>query len=153
MTDRNAAAADVVSRSSMAEVRKCRMVFLEMRCRSILNVSWIAEWAETKRWAGSWDLMRCIFRSRRRSANLAGYYQWHSDIQRNVSVLRGGVVANITENAAKAYIYGGELELRLTDGDLIDLGFNYAYVKPGYDSLLTLSSVYGVPNLLISVES
>ncbi|HEY6870205.1 MAG TPA: TonB-dependent receptor, partial [Novosphingobium sp.] len=52
--------------------------------------------------------------------NLAGYYQWYKNIQRNISVRNAsGQIGNQTVNAAKAHIYGLEAELGLRAGSLL----------------------------------
>lgn len=81
----------------------------------------------------------------RLTANLAAYYQWYSDIQKGVSVTGpSGRINTLTRNAAKAHIYGGELELGLRYERLIDLTFNYALVKAQYDEYNILGLVGGV---------
>jgi iron complex outermembrane receptor protein len=69
--------------------------------------------------------------------NIAAYYQWYSDIQRNNSTLTPVGIGNITRNAAKAHIYGLEFESELRLGSLARVAFNYAYVKPKYDKFPT----------------
>lgn len=81
----------------------------------------------------------------RLTANLAGYYQWYNDVQKGVSViLPSGNIGTITQNAAKASIYGGEAELSLRYERLAELNFNYAYVKAEYKDYKTLTTVGGV---------
>ncbi|WP_394658479.1 TonB-dependent receptor [uncultured Novosphingobium sp.] len=81
----------------------------------------------------------------RLTANLAGYYQWYNDVQKGVSVLQSdGNVGTVTQNAAKANIYGGEAELGLRYERLVELNFNYAYVKAEYKNYATLTTVGGV---------
>jgi iron complex outermembrane receptor protein len=64
--------------------------------------------------------------------NAAIYYQDYTDIQVQRSVLLGSSFSNVTDNAAKARLWGGELEalLRLTDN--LELGANASYLNIKY---------------------
>ena len=83
------------------------------------------------------------------TSNIAAYYQWYNDVQRPqtlfVSVGGRNQQANIIVNAAKAHIYGGEMELELRSGRFFSLGLNYAYVRPKYDDWPINATVGGVP--------
>jgi len=77
-------------------------------------------------------------------SNLAAYYQWYKDIQRNVTALTDGQLNNSIRNAASANVYGAEAEFELRHGRDLSFSLNYAFVKPSYDSYPLLATVNGV---------
>jgi iron complex outermembrane receptor protein len=82
---------------------------------------------------------------RRVLVNLATYYIRYTNIQRTVVVAEpNGTTGNATTNAAKAHIVGLELETIFKPDLNWELGFNYAYTDPSYDSFLSATSTPGV---------
>ncbi len=78
-----------------------------------------ADWS-----AGSWSMR----------TNVATYYQWYDDIQRTVAVTNAvGVPGSAVQNAAKATVFGVELEQTIAPTDNLLLQINYAYTDPQYD--------------------
>ncbi len=73
--------------------------------------------------------------------NVAGYYGWYKDIQRSVTfpaIVLNGVVrlpSGIT-NAAKAHIYGLEVEYNATPFRGFDINAFFAYNETGYDKYI-----------------
>ncbi len=70
------------------------------------------------------------------SLNIAGYYQWYSNIQRTVFVQdpsNSARTASQIVNAASADIYGAEVELAIQPVPNLDLRANYAYTHPEYN--------------------
>jgi iron complex outermembrane receptor protein len=66
--------------------------------------------------------------------NLAAYYQWYDDIQRTVAVTNQvGVPGSTVQNAAKAEVWGVEVEQVIAPTDNLSLQINYAYTDPKYD--------------------
>lgn len=74
--------------------------------------------------AGSWGMR----------TNVATYYQWYDDIQRTVAVTNAvGVPGSAVQNAAKATVFGVEVEQTIAPTDNLTLQINYAYTDPQYD--------------------
>ena len=70
----------------------------------------------------------------RMRTNLATYYQWYDDIQRTVAVTnQAGVPGSAVQNAAKATVFGIELQQTIAPTDDLSLQINYAYTDPEYD--------------------
>lgn len=65
--------------------------------------------------------------------NISGYYTKYTDIQRTISQVTGGILNNLTINAAKASISGLEAELMIRPTSSLNLSANYAYTRPRYD--------------------
>ncbi|WP_070154570.1 TonB-dependent receptor [Sphingobium phenoxybenzoativorans] len=81
--------------------------------------------------------------------NLAGYYSEYNDIQRQTTIFTPGVpLFNRVVNAAKAHIYGGEVELDIRPFDALQLLAGYAYTKPVYDSFSDTLVVSGTPYII-----
>jgi iron complex outermembrane receptor protein len=76
--------------------------------------------------------------------NASVYHDKYVDIQRTVSTVIGGVLNNLTINAARAHIEGAELELTLKPTPALELTANYAYVFPKYDSFTDIVADRGV---------
>jgi iron complex outermembrane receptor protein len=67
-------------------------------------------------------------------SNLALYNQWYDDIQRTVGVTSTtGVPGSAIQNAAKAKVFGVELEQTIAPTENLSVQFNYAYTNPKYD--------------------
>jgi iron complex outermembrane receptor protein len=77
--------------------------------------------------------------------NLAGYYQWYSDIQRNANVITNGTLQSVIINAASATIYGGEAEISIEPTKHFRVGANYSYSRPKYTAYNVIDSFNGVP--------
>ena len=70
----------------------------------------------------------------RMRTNVAVYHQWYDDIQRTVAVTNPvGVPGSAVQNAAKAKVFGVELEQTIAPTDNLSLQINYAYTDPKYD--------------------
>ncbi|MFC4314530.1 TonB-dependent receptor [Steroidobacter flavus] len=71
----------------------------------------------------------------RMRSNVAAYNQWYDDIQRTVGVTNPiGVPGSAIQNAAKAKVFGIEVEQTIAPTDHLSLQINYAYTKPEYDN-------------------
>lgn len=68
------------------------------------------------------------------------FYQKYSDIQVRIRDFVNGVPANIIRNAAKATLYGGELEVTAKPVYGLTLDANVAYLHARYDSFITLDT-------------
>ncbi len=85
-----------------------------------------ADWS-----AGSWGMR----------TNVATYYQWYDDIQRTVAVTNAvGVPGSAVQNAAKATVFGVEVEQTIAPTDNLSLQINYAYTDPQYDEWIQPST-------------
>lgn len=70
----------------------------------------------------------------RMRSNVAVYHQWYDDIQRTVAVQsQAGAPGSSVENAAKATIFGLEVEQIVSPTENLSLKFQYAYTDPQYD--------------------
>lgn len=70
--------------------------------------------------------------------NLAAYYQWYDDIQRNTSfITSSGAIASSVVNAAKAQIGGAELEVTFVPVTGLDLSLSYSFIDASYDEFVT----------------
>src|SRR3546814_65082 len=68
-------------------------------------------------------------------SNVAGYHQWYDDIPRTVAASNpDGTPGSAVQNAAKAKVFGLELEQTIAPTQHLSLQLNYAYVLPEYDS-------------------
>src|SRR3546814_3042036 len=68
-------------------------------------------------------------------SNVAVYHQWYDDIQRTVAASNpDGTPGSAVQNAAKAKVFGLELEQTIAPTQHLSLQLNYAYVLPEYDS-------------------
>lgn len=65
--------------------------------------------------------------------NVAGYYGWYKDLQRNITLVLNGVTAAQDRNAAKAHVYGLETDLNIDVGRVVTLSASYALTKAVYD--------------------
>jgi iron complex outermembrane receptor protein len=76
--------------------------------------------------------------------NLAGYYQWYSNIQRSVTILQninGNPVTSTTVfNAAKATIKGIEAEVTVIPTAGLEISGTYAYTRPKYSRFVNPSN-------------
>jgi iron complex outermembrane receptor protein len=67
-------------------------------------------------------------------SNAAIYNQWYSDIQRTVGVTSAsGVPSSAVQNAAKATVFGVELQQTIQPMRNLSVQINYAYTNPKYD--------------------
>lgn len=67
--------------------------------------------------------------------NVAGYYSKYTDMQRAVvAVLPGGGTGFKVDNAAKAHIWGAEIEALVRPAKGLELAVNYAYSAPQFDN-------------------
>jgi iron complex outermembrane receptor protein len=70
----------------------------------------------------------------RMRSNAALYNQWYDDIQRTVGVTSStGVPGSAIQNAAKAKVFGVELEQTIAPTENLSLQLNYAYTHPKYE--------------------
>lgn len=68
-------------------------------------------------------------------SNVAVYHQWYDDIQRTVAASNAdGTPGSAVQNAAKAKVFGVELEQTIAPTRHLSLQLNYAYVLPTYGS-------------------
>jgi iron complex outermembrane receptor protein len=74
-------------------------------------------------------------------SNVALYNQWYNDIQRTVGVTSpGGVPSSAVQNAAKAKVFGIELQQTIALTRNLSLQLNYAYTNPKYDDWTEVGS-------------
>lgn len=78
--------------------------------------------------------------------NIDGYLTDYNDIQKSQTVisLAGNAIGTAVQNAAKAQIYGVELETRYRPVKSLELGANYTYTDPKYIKWLEPTSAPGV---------
>jgi iron complex outermembrane recepter protein len=78
--------------------------------------------------------------------NIAGYLTDYSNVQRSQTVisLAGNAIGTAVQNAAKAQIYGVELETRYQPVKNLELGANYTYTDPKYIKWLEPTATPGV---------
>ena len=78
--------------------------------------------------------------------DIAGYLTDYNDIQKSQTVisLAGNAIGTAVQNAAKAQIYGVELEARYRPLRSLELGANYTYTDPKYIKWLEPTSTPGV---------
>jgi len=77
-----------------------------------------------------WFLGDWVMRS-----NVAVFQQWYDDIQRTVAVSNPfGVPGSTVQNAAKAKVFGVEIEQTVSPVDNFSLTIQYAYTDPEYDN-------------------
>lgn len=70
----------------------------------------------------------------RMRTNVAVYNQWYDNIQRTVAVENfGGAPGSSVINAAKAKVFGIELQQTIQPADGLSLSVGYSYIKPKYD--------------------
>lgn len=68
-------------------------------------------------------------------SNIALFQQWYDDIQRTVAVPNPfGVPGSTVQNAAKATVFGVEIEQTLSPTDNLSVTVQYAYTDPEYDN-------------------
>ena len=77
---------------------------------------------------------------RRLRVNVAAYYQDYTDIQVQVRGIDNGLLITRYRNAAKATLYGGELEVIARPTDELILNAGVAYLHARYDEFLTLNA-------------
>ena len=74
-------------------------------------------------------------------SNIAVYRQWYDDIQRTVGVSSsGGVPGSAVQNAAKATVFGVELQQTIAPTSGLSLHLSYAYTHPKYENWTELGS-------------
>jgi iron complex outermembrane recepter protein len=67
-------------------------------------------------------------------SNVAVFNQWYNDIQRTVGVTsNGSVPASAVQNAAKATVFGVELQQTIAPTRNLSLQLNYAFTNPKYN--------------------
>jgi iron complex outermembrane recepter protein len=78
--------------------------------------------------------------------NIAGYLTDYDNIQRSETVISiaGNAIGTATQNAAKAQIYGVEMEARYRPERHLELGANYTYTDPKYIKWLEPTGTPGV---------
>ena len=77
----------------------------------------------------------------RMRSNADTFYQWYDDIQRTVGVTSTtGVPGSAIQNAAKATVFGIELEQTIAPTRNLSLQLNYAYTHPKYDNWTEIGS-------------
>lgn len=79
--------------------------------------------------------------------NGAGFYENYRDIQVRVNDFVNGVLLTLVRNAAKATIYGGELEVTAAPTSRLTFTGGAGYVHAGYDSYITRDSAGNVLDL------
>ncbi len=67
-------------------------------------------------------------------SNVAAYQQWYDDIQRTVAVSSSGIPGSSIQNAAKAEIFGIELDQTIAPTQNLTLTLSYVYTDPKYKS-------------------
>jgi iron complex outermembrane recepter protein len=73
----------------------------------------------------------------RMRTNVAVYNQWYDDIQRTVAVENfGGTPGSAVQNAAKATVFGVEVNQMIQPFEPLTFDISYSYVKPEYKSYL-----------------
>jgi iron complex outermembrane receptor protein len=72
--------------------------------------------------------------------NVSGYYQKYSNIQVRVRDIVNGVLAQLTRNAAKATIYGGEAEVTIAPVRGLTFSGNAGYVHARYNEYIARDS-------------
>lgn len=82
--------------------------------------------------------------------NLAGYYGWYEDLQRNITLVLNGVTAAQDRNAAKAHVYGLETDININFDRIVTLSAGYALTKARYDSY---SNVFNTANGPVTVDN
>ncbi len=82
--------------------------------------------------------------------NLAGYYGWYKDLQRNITLVLNGVTAAQDRNAAKAHVYGLETDFNINFDGLVSLSASYALTKARYDDY---SNVFNTPTGPVTVDN
>jgi len=65
--------------------------------------------------------------------NVAGYYTAYRDIQRTINFVLPSGFNNLTVNAARAHIWGSEVDITVKPTRNLSLGLSYSYVRPKYD--------------------
>jgi iron complex outermembrane receptor protein len=80
--------------------------------------------------------------------NIAGYLTDYNNIQKSQTVISiaGNAIGTAVQNAAKAQIYGVEIESRYRPVKSLELGANYTYTDPKYIKWLEPTSKPGVFN-------
>jgi iron complex outermembrane receptor protein len=74
-------------------------------------------------------------------SNVAVYRQWYDDIQRTVGVTSaGGVPGSAVQNAAKATVFGIEVQQTIAPTRDLSVQLNYAYTDPKYDNWTEVGS-------------
>lgn len=73
---------------------------------------------------------------RRVRLNGSFYYQDYSDIQGQIRDVVNGVVVTLIRNAARAKLYGGELELTIAPYDTLLVNASTAYLHARYDEFM-----------------
>jgi iron complex outermembrane receptor protein len=77
----------------------------------------------------------------RMRSNVAVYHQWYNNIQRTVGVTSpAGVPGSAVQNAAKATVFGIELEQTIAPTRNLSLQLNYAFTNPKYKSWTEIGS-------------
>jgi len=67
-------------------------------------------------------------------SNVAVFHQWYNDIQRTVGISKAnGTPGSAVTNAAKAKVFGVELQQTIAPTSNLSLQLNYAYTNPKYD--------------------
>lgn len=77
--------------------------------------------------------------------NVAAYYGWYSDLQRNITLVLNGVTAAQDRNAAKAHVYGLETDLNIDINRMVNLSASYALTKAVYDDYTNVFNTAGGP--------
>ena len=90
--------------------------------------------------------LKTMFFDRTLLFNIAGYLTDYNNIQKSQTVisLAGNAIGTAVQNAAKAQIYGVEMEARYQPIKSLELGANYTYTDPKYIKWLEPTSTPGV---------
>jgi iron complex outermembrane receptor protein len=90
--------------------------------------------------------LKSTFLDRTLLFNFAGYLTNYNDIQKSQTVvsIAGNAIGTATQNAAKAQIYGVELESRYRPFKSLELSANYTYTDPKYIKWLEPTGKPGV---------
>jgi iron complex outermembrane recepter protein len=92
--------------------------------------------------------LKSTFLDRTLLFNIAGYLTDYNNIQRSQTVISvaGNAIGTAVQNAAKAQIYGVELETRYQPVRNLELGANYTYTDPKYIKWFEPTATPGVYN-------
>jgi len=77
---------------------------------------------------------------RRLRVNLSAFYQNYNNVHARIRDLVNGVLVQITRNAAKATLYGGELEVSARPVPALSLNGSVGYLHAKYNNYVTLNT-------------
>ena len=80
------------------------------------------------------------FLDRRLRVNVSTFYQKYNNVHARIRDLVNGVLVQITRNAAKATLYGGELEISARPVPALSFNGSVGYLHAKYDRYITLNT-------------